>query len=348
MRDYIKRFTIAGIMALCVSLLFLGGKHSQANVQIKDTTSHWSWPSNGMITDTFATRSGNHKGIDIAGEAGSPVFAVDKGVVTKSYYSYSYGNVIFIKHDYQIETVYAHLQNRLVEEGTQIEQGAIIGKMGSTGNSTGVHLHFEIHVTEWNHRKTNAVDPAVAFGNISKGEMVQAIFAKNEQPLQQAEAKLAEEEAVVLETENNLENSEKVLEKTEDSLKEYLNPLMPRLLITEIKDYESIKFFKERKEKEKNQFVHLVKEGESLWTIAETYNATVASIMKENNLENPTIVANQEIKIVPVKENQYIVKEGDSLSSIAAQFNVSVANLTEWNGLSTEMVVTQQVLQVRP
>ena len=110
MRDYIKRLIIAGIMALCISLLFLGGKHSQAEeISFKDKTNHWIWPSDGLITDTFGTRHGNHNGIDIAGPYGSPIYTVDDGVVTKAYYSYSYGNVIFIKHDNGLETVYAHL-----------------------------------------------------------------------------------------------------------------------------------------------------------------------------------------------------------------------------------------------
>ena len=68
------------------------------------------WPSDGVITDLFGTRQGHHKGIDIAAPLGSHVYAVENGIVSKSYYSDTYGNVVFIKHDNQIETVYAHLK----------------------------------------------------------------------------------------------------------------------------------------------------------------------------------------------------------------------------------------------
>jgi len=67
----------------------------------------WIWPADGIISDTFGTRQGKHKGIDIAGKLNSPIFSVDNGVVEKSYYSNSYGNVIFINHQSNYVTVYA-------------------------------------------------------------------------------------------------------------------------------------------------------------------------------------------------------------------------------------------------
>jgi murein DD-endopeptidase MepM/ murein hydrolase activator NlpD len=175
MKDYIRRFFIAGIMALCVSLLFLGGKQSKAaEPEISELTEHWVWPAEGVITDTYGTRKGQHKGIDIAGDSGSPVYAADAGVVSRSYYSQTYGNVIFIKHNNQTETVYAHLDKRLSAEGEKVALGQKIGMMGSTGDSSGVHLHFEIHSQAWTADKINAVDPSLAFG---MGEVGQAVSA---------------------------------------------------------------------------------------------------------------------------------------------------------------------------
>ena len=115
MLDYIKRILIAGIVALCISLLFLGGRQAgrQESINIEEVTSEWIWPADGVITDTYGTRNGSHKGIDIAGAPGTPVYAVDGGKVTKSYYSSTYGHVVFVEHPNQLETVYAHLQEKI-------------------------------------------------------------------------------------------------------------------------------------------------------------------------------------------------------------------------------------------
>ena len=92
------------------------------------------------------------------------VKAAADGVVTKSYVSRTYGEVVFIRHNINeqvYETVYSHLRSgtRKVNAGDKVKKGDVIGMMGSTGNSTGQHLHFEIHKGTWNYDKTNAVDP---------------------------------------------------------------------------------------------------------------------------------------------------------------------------------------------
>jgi murein DD-endopeptidase MepM/ murein hydrolase activator NlpD len=180
MRDYIRRFLIAGIMAICVGLLFLGVKHSQASTfNTGSSAKEWIWPADGILSDTFGTRQGKHKGIDIAGKLNSPVFAVEDGVVEKSYYSNSYGNVIFIHHPSNYVTVYAHLNERLVTSGQQIKKGETIGKMGRSGQATGVHLHFEAHQTEWTYDKKFALDPEGFLGDKNLGEVVQAGTVNN-------------------------------------------------------------------------------------------------------------------------------------------------------------------------
>ena len=89
-----------------------------------------------------------HLGIDIAGDLGDPVWASDSGVVVYAgSMSGGYGNVIIIEHDtaaHTYDTVYAHLSAILVKCGQSVSQGQSIGQIGSTGNSTGPHLHFEI------------------------------------------------------------------------------------------------------------------------------------------------------------------------------------------------------------
>ena len=137
-------------MGLCVSLLFLGGRHTEAAGAPETTGAkeRWIWPSDGVISDTYGTRKGKHKGIDIAGKVGTPILSVEDGVVVKSYFSTTYGNVVFIKHPSNFVTVYAHLNNRNVIVGQKIKQGQIIGRMGKTGQATGPHLHFELRIGE--------------------------------------------------------------------------------------------------------------------------------------------------------------------------------------------------------
>lgn len=178
MRDYIKRVLIALIMALCVSLLFLGGKHSEASMKVsKEIKNGWIWPTDGIISDTYGTRLGKHKGIDIAGKLNTPVLAVADGQVVKSYFSNTYGNVVFIKHPSQFVTVYAHLNKRTVFEGQNIKQGTVIGNMGRTGQATGTHLHFETHQQEWRYDKKFALDPEILLGKVDTGEIVQGGIA---------------------------------------------------------------------------------------------------------------------------------------------------------------------------
>jgi murein DD-endopeptidase MepM/ murein hydrolase activator NlpD len=179
MRDYIKRFLIAILMALCVSLLFFGVKHSEAAGMEEQTgrIDRWIWPADGVISDTYGTRQGKHKGIDIAGKIDTPVLAVDDGTVVKSYYSNTYGNVVFIKHPSNFVTVYAHLNKRIVTQGQMIKQGEIIGNMGRTGQATGTHLHFETHQVEWRYDKKYALDPEKLLGKADVGENVQGGIA---------------------------------------------------------------------------------------------------------------------------------------------------------------------------
>ncbi|WP_243354648.1 M23 family metallopeptidase [Bacillus litorisediminis] len=167
MKDYIKRLLIVALMAFFISLLFLGGTTNAASEVDKDV---WLWPADGVISDEFGTRNGHHYGIDIAGEWNSNVHAVYEGRVVKSYYSYSYGHVIFIEHPNGYETVYAHLHKRLKDVGEWVKSGELIGTMGTTGGSSGVHLHFEVHISDWNFAKSNVINPEAIYGQIHIGQ----------------------------------------------------------------------------------------------------------------------------------------------------------------------------------
>ncbi len=104
-------------------------------------------PVTGTITSRFGRRSGGrHTGLDIANSTGTPIRAVADGTVTYSAYKGNYGRMIVIQHTNSVETYYAHCSKLYVSEGQKVKQGDIIGAVGSTGNSTGPHLHLEIRV----------------------------------------------------------------------------------------------------------------------------------------------------------------------------------------------------------
>jgi murein DD-endopeptidase MepM/ murein hydrolase activator NlpD len=85
-----------------------------------------------------------HKGIDFAAPAGSDVVAVAAGVVTWSGRKNGYGNVVEVGHADGYTTLYAHNQKNLVEVGDLVKRGQVLAKVGSTGRSTGYHVHFEV------------------------------------------------------------------------------------------------------------------------------------------------------------------------------------------------------------
>ncbi|RXZ02078.1 murein hydrolase activator EnvC family protein [Fictibacillus sp. S7] len=121
------------------------------------------FPSAGVVTSQLGSRWNKfHAGIDIAAGGIVPIHAAASGTVIRSYTSSSYGNVVFLSHyiDGQLyTTVYAHMRDRAVSTGQTVSQGQTLGHMGSTGHSTGQHLHFELHKGPWNVGKTNAVNP---------------------------------------------------------------------------------------------------------------------------------------------------------------------------------------------
>lgn len=111
-----------------------------------ETNISFAWPAQGTLTSRFGRRWGRmHKGIDIAGPVGTPIQAAADGIVIKAgWHSGGYGNLIEVKHNDGTITRYGHNSRLLVSVGQLVQQGHQIAAMGSTGRSTGSHLHFEI------------------------------------------------------------------------------------------------------------------------------------------------------------------------------------------------------------
>lgn len=119
-----------------------------------------AWPLQGAISSTFGTRvhpvfktKVTHTGIDITAPKGTPVGAADTGEVLYAGWLSGYGHVVILDHGVNLTTVYAHLSKIECTEGAKVNKRGIIGRVGSTGITTGNHLHFEVRVNG------NAVDP---------------------------------------------------------------------------------------------------------------------------------------------------------------------------------------------
>jgi murein DD-endopeptidase MepM/ murein hydrolase activator NlpD len=106
------------------------------------------WPVNGPITGVFGEFRGDHyhSGLDISASSGTPIRAAASGQVVLAAYTGGYGNFTCIQHGGGIATCYGHQSGFAVSSGQSVSQGQVIGYVGSTGHSTGPHLHFEVRV----------------------------------------------------------------------------------------------------------------------------------------------------------------------------------------------------------
>jgi murein DD-endopeptidase MepM/ murein hydrolase activator NlpD len=111
------------------------------------------WPVRGTLSSVFGVRNSPftetpvfHHGLDIVARAGVPVVASAPGVVVKSGYESLYGNAVVVDHGAGYRSLYAHMSSCSVEEGAFVNRGEELGKVGSTGRSTGPHLHYEVRV----------------------------------------------------------------------------------------------------------------------------------------------------------------------------------------------------------
>lgn len=100
----------------------------------------------GMRSDPFQGRAAMHAGVDLAGPVGTRIYATADGVVGRSKWVSGYGNMVELNHGQGIQTRYGHLSRSLVREGQRVKRGDLIALMGSTGRSTGSHLHYEVRI----------------------------------------------------------------------------------------------------------------------------------------------------------------------------------------------------------
>lgn len=135
---------------------YLANKPSIQPISPEDRV--WLTSSFGYRTDPFNKRRTAHHGIDLAGRYGIKIHATGNGVVEKAEFNkYGYGREVIIDHGFGYKTIYAHLQDIEVQKGDQVKRGYVVGTLGSTGRSTGPHLHYEVRLNR------KAINPLFCF-----------------------------------------------------------------------------------------------------------------------------------------------------------------------------------------
>ena len=111
------------------------------------------WPAHGWLSSRVGTRQDPitgardfHDGLDISADNGTPVYATADGTVRAAGREGGYGNLVVVDHEYGLETRYGHLSRFMVKPGAKVKRGDVVGLIGSTGRSTGAHLHYEVRV----------------------------------------------------------------------------------------------------------------------------------------------------------------------------------------------------------
>lgn len=141
-----------------VAKVFGPGFCGEVSTGVVGTGSAYAWPTTSHVLSGFDySPETNHHGIDIGGAIGNPIYTIDHGVVVYAgWNNWGYGNVVVIDHGNGWQSLYAHLSQVNVACGASVYKGGVIGLMGSTGNSTGPHLHFELrtdhaYVNPWDY-----------------------------------------------------------------------------------------------------------------------------------------------------------------------------------------------------
>lgn len=168
-------------------------------IRLVDSLESYHYPYIGRITSRYGPRKGRaHQGIDLALKTGDPIYATFDGKVRISKAVGDYGNLVIIRHNNGLETYYAHLSKREVEAGDWVVAGQQIGLGGSTGRSTGPHLHYEVRYRGQSFDPERIID--FVSGDLRRDELLLkrrhfSIYSKYEQDFGDEEEVARQEEA---------------------------------------------------------------------------------------------------------------------------------------------------------
>ena len=277
-------------------------------IQLIDSITGHHYPYKGYMSSKYGPRNGrSHQGVDLPLKTGDPVYAAFDGKVRYSALSSSgYGNLVIIRHDNGLETYYAHLSERLVNANDRVVAGQQIGKGGSTGRSSGPHLHFEARY------KGQSFDPERLFdfktGELRNRELLLkrrhfSIHAKFEQNFTEEEeaAKQAAAEKAATAPKKPTSTKSSTSTTTTTTTTQY----------------------------------HTVVEGDTFGSLAKKYNTTSDAIQKLNPDVEPTkIRIGQKIRVkgTPASTAKYhVIESGDTFGHLAVKYNTTSKRIQELN-----------------
>lgn len=309
-------------------------------------------------------RSSFHYGIDLAGSGinRTNIYSVMSGVVLHAGNTNNgYGNYVLIEHD-GFRTLYAHMaETPVVKKGQRVESGELIGLVGTTGNSTGPHLHLEMHT------KGHRINPKPFLEAMKNGvttsssssqpnnvggedSIIHTVKSGDTVNKIAAQYNITSQEIVSmnkLKSANLIIVGQRLIVGNKKQEKEPQKPVQPDSEITNKPD--SVK-----------QTTYTVQSGDSLWKISNKFNLTVGNLKKMNSLKSDVIFVGQTLKVNEVGNKQeestnntkpssnatYKVQRGDNLWKIANNNGLSVKELKAKNNLSSDLIFVGQTLFV--
>ena len=238
-------------------------------IELVDSLGSCHYPYKGWISSPYGPRGGRgHQGVDLPLKTGDPVYACFDGKVRYSNFSSSgYGNLIIIRHNNGLETYYAHLSERDVQPGDWVVAGQQVGKGGSTGRSSGPHLHFEVRY------KGQTFDPERLFnfktGELRRSELLLkrrhfSIYAKYEQDFTEEEEAARQEAKEKAAAAAKSSSSSSTKSSSSSSSSSSKSPSTAQY--------------------------HTIVEGDTLGHLAVKYKTTVKKICELNKIEETTIL----------------------------------------------------------
>ena len=248
---------------------------STIQLSLVNDAGEFHYPHKGMVRSKYGVRRRrNHNGVDVALTTGEPIYAAFDGKVRYSKFNLGgYGNLVIVRHKNGLETWYAHLSRRNVDENEYVKAGQVIGFGGSTGRSTGPHLHFECRYSD------QTFDPEFLI-DFQTGVLKGETFA-----LQKSFFNIhSRASELLLEDEDDfdlLDSDLQLLAEMGDSTAKV------QLAQRETARKEA----QERAKREAQQAVyHTVKSGDMLGTISRRYGVTIDQICRLNNISRSTIL----------------------------------------------------------
>lgn len=282
-------------------------------IQLVDSLTGHHYPYKGYMSSKYGPRKGrSHQGVDLPLKTGDPIYATFDGVVRYSASSSSgYGNLVIVRHDNGLETYYAHLSERMVEANDRVVAGQQIGKGGSTGRSSGPHLHFETRY------KGQSFDPERLFdfktGELRNSEILLkrrhfSIYSKYEQDFNDEEevAKQEAQERAAASTPKPTTQYHTIvagdtfgsLARKYNTTSEAIQKLNPGVEPTKIRIGQKICVKGSGAATNSNATYHVIKSGDTFGHLAAKYHTTSKRIQELNPKVDPAkIQIGQKIRV---------------------------------------------------